>query len=414
MSGFGNAFRALGVPNYRNYATGNFISLIGDWLQRVSVGWLAWDLTHSTTWLGVVALATTAPGFILSPLAGSLADQVDRVRMILWSQITAMVIVTALAILTFAGSITIVSLFLLSLALGAANATNQPARLALVSSLVPVPLLGAAVALNSVVFNTARFIGPAVAGIVIANGSVALAFAVNALSYVAFIIALLRLGNIPPQRSAQRQPILGYTIDGYSYAIRHPGIGQILLLFALTAFSVRGFVDLFPGFAGAVFERGPQGLAWLTAVTGVGAMVGGLWMVRREGIRGMTNLIVTQTLVIALGVLAFAATRNYWVALVALFFTGFAMITTGIAAQTLVQTVVDPEKRGRVMGLYGVVFRAGPSLNALAMGWISSFLGLQVTVAAGAGLCLLYWVWARLRRDAMEEALEMAARSAAE
>ncbi|HEY5209877.1 MAG TPA: MFS transporter [Stellaceae bacterium] len=413
MGGFENALRAMGARNYRLYTIGNAISLVGNWLQRVAVGWLAWELTHSTTWLGVVALATTAPGFLLSPLAGSLADRGDRVRMILWSQIIAMAVAIVLAVMTYAGETTIISLFLLSLTMGAANAVNQPARLALVSNLVPPALLGAAVALNSLVFNTARFIGPAVAGLVIANGSVALAFALNALSYVAFVVALVRLRDIPALPRRPRRHLIGYTLEGYSYAVRHPGIGQIMMLFALTAFSVRGFVDLFPGFADAVFQRGPQGLAWLTAVTGIGAMAGGIWMVRRDGIRGMTNLIVTHTLMVSLGVLAFTASHNYWVALVALFFTGFAMITTGIAAQTLVQTVVDPEKRGRVMGLYGVVFRAGPSLNAVIMGWISSFIGLQVTVAIGAGLCLIYWGWARLRRDAMEEALEMAARGAA-
>lgn len=414
MGGFENALRALGERDYRTYTIGNAISLIGTWLQRIAVGWLAWQLSHSTTWLGVVALATTAPGFVLSPLAGSMADRIDRVSMIRASQMIAMAIATALAVMTYRGDITVVGLFLLSLGLGAANAFNQPARLALVSNLVPPPLLGSAVALNSLVFNMARFIGPAIAGVVIANGSVAMAFALNALSYVAFVVALRGLRDSPPVQSGRRQRMITYTIDGYSYAIRHPGIGQILLLFALTAFSVRGFVDLFPGFADAIFERGPQGLAWLTATMGVGAMMGGMWMVRREGIRGLTNLIVTHTLIMALAILTFAATRNYWVALVALFFAGFAMISTGIAAQTLVQTVVDPEKRGRVMGLYGVVFRAGPSLNALVMGGISSQLGLQVTVACGAALCLLYWLWARLRRESMETALELAARSAAE
>ena len=414
MGGFRNALRALGEPNYPVYTIGNSTSLIGTWLQRVAIGWLAWELSHSTTWLGLVALATTSPTFFLSPLAGSLADRGDRVRMIWWSQVAALIVATLLAAMTYTGTITVVSLFLLALALGCANAINQPARLALISNLVPPNLLGSAVALNSLVFNTARFIGPALAGVVIANGSVAFAFVLNALSYVAFIVALARLRDIPPLPPIPRLRMLSYTVEGYSYAIRHPGIGQIMLLFTLTAFSVRGFVDLFPGFADAVFQRGPQGLAWLTATTGVGAMMGGMWMVRRDEIRGLTNLIVTHTLVMALGILTFAATRNYWIALAALFFTGFAMITTGIAAQTLIQTVVDPEKRGRVMGLYGVVFRAGPSVNTLLMGWISSFLGLQVTVAIGAGLCLLYWLWARLRRESMERALETAAHSAAE
>lgn len=390
MGGFENALRALGEPNYRAYTIGNSISLIGTWLQRVAIGWLAWQLSHSTTWLGVIAVATTAPTFFLSPLAGSLADRNNRVRMIWWSQVATLAVAAVLAVLTYTGTITIIGLFVLALALGSANALNQPARLALVSNLVPPPLLGSAVALNSLVFNTARFIGPAVAGVVIANSGVAMAFVLNALSYVAFIVALMRLRDIPPLPPARRQRMLSYTVEGYSYAIRHPGIGQIMLLFTLTAFSARGFVDLFPGFADAVFQRGPQGLAWLTATTGIGAMMGGLWMVRREGIRGLTNLIVTHTLVMALAILTFAASRNYWVALIALFFAGFAMISTGIAAQTLVQTVVDPEKRGRVMGLYGVVFRAGPSVNALLMGWIVVFgLAGHGGVRGGAVLALL-------------------------
>lgn len=412
--GFENALRALEERNYRAYTIGNGISLIGTWLQRVAIGWLAWELAHSTTWLGVVTLGTTAPIFFLSPLAGSLADRTDRVRMMQGSQIAALLIATVLAAMTYTHTITIITLFLLAFGLGCANALSQPARLALVSDLVPLPLLGSAVALNSLVFNTARFIGPALAGVIIANSGVALAFALNAVSYIAFIVALTRLRDIEPLPAKHRQRMLRYTVEGYSYAVRHRGIGQMMLLFTLTAFSVRGFVDLFPGFADAVFQRGPQGLAWLTATIGAGAMAGGMWMVRRDGIRGLTSLIIRQTLTMSLAILAFAATRNYWIALTALFFAGFAMISTGIAAQTLVQTAVDADKRGRVMGLYGVIFRAGPSVNTLAMGWISSFLGLQTTVAAGAGLCVLYWLWARLRRDSMEEALEMRAGSAAE
>jgi MFS family permease len=413
MGGFESALRAMRSSNYRIYTIGNSISLIGNWLQRVSVGWLAWELTHSTTWLGVVAVADLAPTLILSPFAGILADRANRVHLIWLSQLVAMVIAIILAVLTFSGAISIISLFGLALMLGAANAVNQPARLALVPSLVQRPLLASAVAINSLVFNTARFIGPALAGIVIARGSVALAFTLNALSYVAFLVALARLRDIPLPPLNPRRDVISEVAEGYSYALRHPGIGQILVLFALTAFSVRGFVDLFPGFADLVFHRGPQGLAWLTATAGMGAMCGGIWMVRRPGIRGLTNLIVTHTLLMSFGILAFTATHIYWVALLALFFTGFAMISTGVAAQTLVQTVVDADKRGRVMGFYGMLFRAGPAFNAVTMGWISTYFGLRATVACGAGLCLFYWAWARWRRDSMEAALEMAARGAA-
>jgi MFS family permease len=413
MGGFENALRALKVRNYRIYTVGNSISLIGTWLQRIAVGWLAWQLTHSTVWLGLVAVADLAPTIVLSPIAGALADRINRVRLIWATQIAAMSVAILLAFLTFSGSIAIVSLFLLTLTLGAANAVNQPARLALVPNLVAREQLGSAVAINSLVFNSARFIGPALAGLVIARGSVGLAFALNATSYIAFLLALARLRDVPETPSGPRRHMISETLDGYAYSVRHPGIGQIFILFALTSVSVRGFIELFPGFTDLVFHRGAQGLAWLTATIGVGAVCGGLWMVRRPGIRGLTNLIVAHTLMLALAVLGFAATRTYWVALVALGFVGFAMITTGIAAQTLVQTAVDPAMRGRVMGFYGMLFRAGPALNALLMGWLSSFLGLQLTVALGAGLCLFYWLWARLRRDAMEEALEMAARGAA-
>jgi MFS family permease len=413
MGGFGKGLRALTVRNYRIYTIGNSISLIGTWLQRVSVGWLAWQLTHSTVWLGIVAVSDLAPTLFLSPLAGTLADRVDRVRLLWLTQITAMVVATLLAILTYTDQISIVSLFALTLTLGSSNAINQPARLALVPNLVDREKIPSAITINSLMFNSARFIGPAIAGIVIARGSVGLAFALNALTYVAFLIALSRLRDVPEAPVRPRRHMVADAIEGYTYAVRHPGIGQIFILFALTSFSLRGFIELFPGFTDLVFHRGALGLAWLTATVGVGAMCGGLWMLRREGIRGLTNLVVAHTLVIALAALGFAATDNYYIALTALFFTGFAMITTGIAAQTLVQTAVDPAMRGRVMGFYGMLFRAGPAFNALLMGWVSSLIGLRWTVAIGAALCLFYWVWARLRREAMEEALEIAARSAA-
>jgi MFS family permease len=413
LRGFDNALHALAVRNYRIYTVGNSISLIGTWLQRVSVGWLAWQLTHSTVWLGLVAVSDLAPTLFFSPLAGALADRVDRVRLLWMTQLTAMSVACLLAALTYTGAISIVSLFALTLTLGSSNAINQPARLALVPNLVERAQLGSAVAINSLVFNCARFIGPAIAGAVIARGSVALAFAINAATYFAFLAALARLRDIPKTPTGPKRHIAREAIEGYSYAIHHPGIGQMLILFALTSFSVRGFLELFPGFTDLVFGRGAQGLAWLTATVGIGAVAGGLWMVRRPGIRGLTNLIVGHTLVLSLATLLFTATSNYWIALVGLFFVGFAMISTGIAAQTLVQTAVDPEKRGRVMGLYGMLFRAGPAFNALLMGWVSSFLGLRLTVAIGAGLCLVYWAWARLRRETMEEALEIDAQHAA-
>lgn len=416
VAGFDNAVRVFRIRNYRVYTAGNSVSLIGSWMQRFSVGWLAWELSHSPTWLGIVAVADLMPTLVLSPLAGLLADRLDRVRLIWLTQVLAMAQAALLAFLTYAGVITIEILFALTLVLGAVNAVNQPARLALIPNLVDRANLPAAVAINSLVFNGARFIGPALAGPIVAQGGIALAFALNSATYLAFIAALARVQVIADAtlRGPPRREFLADTLAGYAYALRHPGIGRMILLFTVTSLSIRGFVEMFPGFADVVFGTGAIGLSWLTATLGLGAVAGGFWMLRRPGIHGLTALIVGHTGLVALAVLGFTATANYAVALACVFVCGFALVTTGIGAQTLVQSAVDPAMRGRVLGLYGTLFRGGPALNALALGWLSSLFGLRLSVAAGAVVCLAYWTWARSRRDEMERALEAEARGAAE
>jgi MFS family permease len=409
-AGFGKAVRALRIRNYRLFATGNFISQNGYWIQRVAQAWLTWQLTHSGTWLGLVAAADLVPNVLISPFAGALADRVDRIKLIRLTQIAAIAQAWLLAILSFSNLITIEELFSLIFALGFVNAFNQPARLALIPSLVDQATLPSAVAINSLMFNIARFIGPAIAGVVIAEGSIGLAFVLNACSYVAFSLALARV-HVPRERLAPRRDFLRQSFDGYLYAVRHPGIGQMMVLFSVTTVGIRGFNELFPGFTDVVFHRGAQGLAWLTATMGLGAIVGGLNMIRRGSIRGLTSLAINHTLLMSLCVLAFALTQSYWAALVAVFFSGLAMTTSGISAQTLVQTAVDPLMRGRVMAFYGMVFRAGPAFGALIAGWLTSRLGFHLPVVAGAVACILSWAWAWMRIDGIRSALERAIES---
>jgi MFS family permease len=411
--GFRNAVRVLRRRNYRVYTLGNSVSLVGTWMQRTSVGWLAWTLTDSTIWLSVVASAELLPTLLLSPLAGVLADRLDRVRLIQITQIVSMVQAVALAALVYGGGITIALLVALTAILGAANALNQPARLALVSSLADRATLGAAVAINSLVFNSARFIGPALAGLIFRHGGIALAFALNAATYLPFILALYRI-DVPAERgTGARRELVGDAVAGYAYALRHPGIGRMILLFAVTSFGIRGYIEMFPGFADVVFHGGSDAFTGLVITLGLGATAGGLWMVRRPGIHGLTALIVGHSFVVAVAVLGFVATASYWVAVICVFICGFALITTGISAQTLIQSAVDPAMRGRVLGFYGMLFRGGPAFNALALGWLASLMGLRLAVALGALICLAYWVWARLTQDAMERALEAEARGAA-
>ncbi|MBI3512694.1 MAG: MFS transporter [Proteobacteria bacterium] len=405
--GYRNITRALSSRNYRIYAGGNFVSLCGTWLQRIAVGWLAWQLTRSGTWLGLVAFADLFPTVILSPFAGTLADRHNRLTVIKTTQCFAMAQATALAVMTYADVMTIGWLLALSLMMGIVNAINQPARLALIPNLVERPNLAAAVALNSTIFNAARFLGPAVAGVVIAHGSIALAFAVNAASYVAFMVALqrVRLVGSESQLSGRRN-FLQESLDGYVYAVRHPGIGPMIVLLTATSIGSRAYIELLPGFADAVFGRGAEALAWLTATTGLGAMVGGLLMASRGAPAGLTRVVIANLLLMSLALLAFTATTSFWIALPCLFVAGFSLVINGIGGQTLVQNAVDGTMRGRVMSLYGMIFRGGPALGALIMGSLSAQFGLRLPVACGALLCAGFWLWARLRRERIAAALE--------
>jgi len=404
--GLGNVVLAFAHRNYRIYASGNAISLIGIWMQRVAVGWLAWTLAHSGTWLGVMSMAEFFPVVFLSPLAGALADRRDRVGIIRITQIAGSIEATLLAVLVYTHTITIELLFALTLLLGVFNAMAQPSRLALIPTLVDRASLPSALAINAIIFNSARFLGPAVAGIVIARASVGAAFAVNAATYIAFQIAMMNLRGLPALPVAATQSVLKASAEAYVYASRHPGIAPMLLLFTITTIGTRGFVELFPGFADRVFGRGPEGLSMLTSTVGLGAICGALWMLLRPAIAGLTRLVLANTLVISLAILAFTATDRFILALPCVFLAGTAMTITGIGAQTLLQAAVDIRLRGRIMALYGMIFRAGPAVGAVLMGSLSGHFGLRLPLAVGALVSCAFWAWTRLKQTRITETLE--------
>jgi MFS family permease len=404
--GLGNVARAFAHRNYRIYAGGNAVSLIGVWMQRVAVGWLAWTLAHSGTWLGLISMAEFFPVVFLSPLAGALADRRDRVGIIRVTQIAGSIEAVLLAVLVYTGAITIELLFGLTLLLGVFNAVAQPSRLALIPTLVDRPSLPSALAINAIIFNSARFIGPAVAGIVIATVSVGAAFAVNAATYVVFLIAMTNLRGIPALPVAATQSVLKASAEAYGYASRHPGIAPMLLLFTVTTIGTRGFVELFPGFADHVFGRGPEGLATLTSTVGLGAICGAAWMLMRPAITGLTGLVLANNLVISLAIFAFTLTDRFYVALPCVFVAGAAMTITGVGAQTLIQAAVDVRMRGRIMALYGMIFRAGPAVGAVLMGSLSERFGLRWPLAVGAVVSCAFWAWTRWGQKRIAETLE--------
>jgi predicted MFS family arabinose efflux permease len=412
--GLGNIARAFAHRNYLVYVSGNSISLIGWWLERVAVGWLTWTLTHSGAWLGLISLADFLPVLFLAPFAGVLADRRDRVRTIRVTQWIGCLQASLLAILVVTDAMTIEILFALVLMLGIASGVAQPSRLALIPTLVDREALASALAINSVIFNLARFIGPALAGIVIAEIGIATAFAANAVGYIAFQISLLNLRGLPPQPEVGRQNVLRASLEAFSYACRHSGIGPMLLLFVVTTIGTRGFIELFPGFADRVFARGPQGLAMLTSTVGLGAICGASWMVLRSAITGLANVVLVCTLIMSLAILAFTATDALYLALPCVFVAGAMMTITGTGAQTLIQAVVDDRMSGRVMALYGMIFRAGPAVGAVLMGTLSEYLGLRLALALGAIVSGSFWLATRFRHKGMAAGLECSPMGATE
>ncbi len=407
FAGFERILRALRHPNYGIYTAGNAVSLIGTWMQRVAIGWLTWELTESGAWLGIIAFADLFPSLIVGPIAGAAADRWDRLRVTRVSQAISMLHSLVLFALVAGGLITIELLFALTVFLGVVVSFTQPARLALLPSLVPREDLSAAIAINSIIFNSARFIGPAVAGIIIVTGGIAPTFAVNATTFAIFVFALSKVRVTQPALARRaRASFLGDLLDGIRYTAGHMGIGRLILLLLAVCLFVRPFMELLPGFAAAVFGAGAGALALLTSTIGAGAVAGGLWLSRRESHLGLTRVVLGSTLALSVSVLAFAATDQLWVAVPALAVAGFAMVAGGVGTQTLIQHAVDESMRGRVLSLYGLTFRSGPAFGALAMGWASELVGLRWPLAIGAALALLAWLAISARRRSMTAAME--------
>jgi MFS family permease len=394
-------------PNFGIYSLGSAVSLIGMWMERIATGWLTWQLTESGFWLGVVAFADFFPVVLIGPIAGAVADRWDMLRMVKTSQMIFLVQATALFALTATGLINIGLLVALTAVHGIVVAFNQPARLALVPSLVPPADVGPAVAINSVVFNLARFIGPIFAGFAIVWSGVAAAFAANALSYVVFLWALTRIRIAPGEIEAAKAPSSFFADirDGVRYVATHPGIGALFLLLIAFGIGGRPLTELLPGLADEVYRAGAGGFSILASAIGAGAIFGGVWL----GHRGHASNLMGVTLAMAAGTalvtIAAVATEQLWLAVPAVVAYGFCSAATGIASQTMVQLASDRAMRGRVMGLYGLIFRGGPAIGALTAGVLSVQLGLRWPVVIGALLVLAAWVWAYLRRDRIAAAL---------
>lgn len=410
IAGIGAIGRVLKVTNYRNYTAGNFASQLGMWVQRIAVAWLTWELTKSPVWLGVMAMADFMPNLVFAPLAGALADRLDRLKAIRLYMTISAVLSGTIAALTITDLITIEALLVLVLLNGIAMSFNYPVRLSIIHALVGREFLTTAISINAIVFNIARIGGPALSGAVINYWGIGPAVAFTVVADIIFVVMLLMVHVAPPatpRKQSSAKNIPAEIKEGFRYVAGHKGIGPLLLILAFYSVFGRPFIELLPGFADEIFNRGADALAMFTSVMGVGSLVGSLFLARIKGVAGLTRILIFNVLLVSLAVIGFAGTNIYWIALGFVFLVGVGIVMIGVIEQTLLQASVDGAMRGRVLSFYTLIARGSPSLGAVIAGFFAEFYGLQIPVAVGAVLCIGLWFWAFRRRVALSRYLEV-------
>lgn len=400
--------RALSHRNARIFFGGSLIAWTGLWMHRIAVAWLAWELTRSAFWVGVVAFCDLAPAVIVSPFAGAVADRVDRVRLTMVTQLLIALQSATVATLTFSGGMTIGVLLVLEVLGGTAASFTQPARQTLMPGIVARPDLPAAVACNSLCFALARFTGPGLAGPIIAVWGVVPSIAANALAYSIASASLALLSIAPAERRGH--PASGSlwreVVDGLAYAWRHPGIGPLLLYAAMAAVLMRGMQEILPPYVEWLFGRGAESLAVLTTCFGAGALCAGLWVANRGTIEGTTRLAVVSAAVQAVATAGFVATGWFPLGMASAVLFGACASVHGVSVQTLIQTATEPEFRGRMLSLWGLISRAGPALGALGLGAAGQVMGLRIPTLAALALFALVFAWGLTKLPRMRLELE--------
>jgi MFS family permease len=397
---------ALSEPNYRNFTIGNVFSLLGTWVQRVALGWLVWELTGSGAWLGAVAFADLFPMVLVTPLAGALADRSDRLRVTRISQALLMVHAGLLAILSALGLLTPGLILVLALIGGVVTAFNQPFRMALLPGLVGRENLISAIAVNSIVFNTARFVGPAIAGLVTAKGSLTLAFAINFATFAVFSWTLARIRLVVVHAPSTSRGLMTSVVEGWRYAIGHVGLGAMLLMLTVVSLCIRPILELMPSYA-ALFGSGATGFALMTSVIGFGSLVGAIWLSRQADPAALATMALSNGLLMGAALLVAALAPREWLGLFALFLLGFGMVVSGIANQTVIQLAVPDHLRGRLLALHSMIFRGAPALGALAIGALSDLTGLRGPLTVGAAMTFAFSGIIYARRKIILKSLDL-------
>ena len=392
MPRWATTLRALRHRNFQLFFSGQLISLIGTWMQTVAQAWLVYRLTKSPLLLGSVGFASQIPVFLFAPIGGITADRVNRQRLVIATQIASMILAGILAWLTLSGHVRVWHIFVLAGLLGVVNAFDIPGRQSFLVDMVGKEDLMNAIALNSSMFNGARVIGPAVAGILVARIGEGWCFAANAISYTAVILGLSLMRVHSPPRASQHSPIEDI-IEGFRWVNQTRIIRALLLLIGLVSLVGMPYTVLMPIFADQILHGGARGLGILMGATGVGALLGALTLAAKTGVKGLGRWITFSCAGLGISLFCFSFSTSLRLSVALLLPAGYSMMLQMACSNTLIQTMVPDQLRGRVMSVYSMMFMGMAPFGAFFGGALAHRIGAPITVAAGGVACVIGAIW---------------------
>lgn len=402
-----STLRAFRHRNFVIVELAGWLTGAGVWFYRIGLQYMAWDLTHSGWWLGVIALGEAAPGILISPIAGALADRHDRLFMARIIQIFIMAVTTILAVLTFMGLVDIWLLLIMAMLHGVATGFWAPVRMAMAPNLVPREDLSAAIALHSTLFNLGRFLGPALAAPILVLWGPGAVFAFNAASYLVFLVALymVKLVN-PDKRAAAGRSMATHLKEGFGYAVRHPAIKYLFLNMLFSSVLLRAYMELLPGFSENVFGHDPkEGIAVMVSAAGLGAIVASLFIGNLSRMETLLRAYYISIFSSLLFLTLFVSTSNFWFAVSCVVFLSTAQVGVNITGQVIVQSTVEGQLRGRVMSLWGLLNRSGPAVGAMLLGGLSTYFGFQWPMLAAVAVSAVVIFFVYTKRDIIRQTL---------
>jgi MFS family permease len=376
--------RSMRHRNFQLFFTGQLISLIGTWMQTLAQAWLVYRLTGSSLLLGSVGFASQFPVFLVAPLGGMVADRHNRQRIVIATQVASMILALILAALTLTGTVLVWHIFVLAALLGVVNAFDIPGRQSFLVDMVGKEDLMNAIALNSSMFNGARIIGPAIAGILVAKIGEGWCFFANGVSYIAVIVGLLMMRVPRPSRRAVEASPLAHMIEGFRFVRHTTPIRAILLLLGLVSLVAMPYTVLMPIFADKVLHGGARGLGILMGATGIGALLGALTLASRTGVHGLGRWVAFSCAGFGISLILFSFSTHFWLSAALLLPVGFGMMLQMSSSNTLIQAMVPDHLRGRVMAVYSMMFMGMAPFGAFFAGALADRLGAPITVAMGA------------------------------